>query len=104
MASQSVRLRWARRPLSRNIILIVDEGVAGQYLDVNSPTGVPTPLSGTWPSARIYNYGLAASVTNCSVGSNVTLRYGGTRNDYQRINGTQPSIWAYARKAGLRTV
>ena len=101
---QSVRLRWAHRPLSRNIILIVDESVAGQYLDVNSPTGVPTPLSGTWPSARIYNYGLAASVTNCSVGSNVTLRYGGTRNDYQRINGTQPSIWAYARKAGLRTV
>src|SRR3546814_19926024 len=44
------------------------------------------------------------SVTNCSVGSNVTLRYGGTRKDYQRINGTQPSIWAYARKAGLRTV
>src|SRR3546814_9750893 len=61
-------------------------------------------LSGIWPFARIYNYGLAASVTNCSVGSNVTLRYGGTRKDYQRINGTQPSIWAYARKAGLRTV
>ena len=101
---QSVRLRQARRPLSRNIILVVDESVAGQYLDINSPTGVPTPLSGIWPFARIYNYGLAASVTNCSVGSNVTLRYGGTRKDYQRINGTQPSIWAYARKAGLRTV
>lgn len=101
---QSVRLRQARRPLSRNIILVVDESVAGQYLDINSPAGVPTPFSDTWPSARIYNYGLAASVTNCSVGSNVTLRYGGTRNDYQRINGTQPSIWAYARKAGLRTV
>src|SRR3546814_11933645 len=99
---QSVRLRQARRPLSRNIILIVDESVAGQYLDINSPTGVPTPLSGIWPFARIYNYGLAASVTNCSVGSNVTLRYGGTRKDYQRHNGTQPSIWANARKAGLR--
>src|SRR3546814_7995979 len=32
---QSVRLRQARRPLSRNIILIVDESVAGQYLDIN---------------------------------------------------------------------
>src|SRR3546814_10366562 len=82
---QSVRLRQARRPLSRNIILIVDESVARHYLDINSPTGVPTPLSGIWPFPRIYNYGLAASVTNCSVGSNVTLRSGGERKDYQRI-------------------
>jgi predicted ATP-grasp superfamily ATP-dependent carboligase len=32
------------------------------------------------------------------------LRYGGTRADYIRINSTLPSIWQYAKKAGLRTV
>ena len=31
-------------------------------------------------------------------------RYGGTRADYRRINATGPSLWAYAHRAGLRTV
>lgn len=101
---QPVRLRRGGDALGRSIVLIVDESVAGQYLDINSPNGVPTPLSGPWPGVGIYNYGLAASITNCSVGTNVTLRHGGTRGDYRRINATQPSIWAYAHDAGLRTV
>lgn len=101
---QPVRLRRNSPPRSRNIVLIVDESIAGQYLDINSAAGVPTPLSRVWPGIDINNYGLAVSVTNCSVSSNVTLRYGGTRADYRRIIATQPSVWAYARKAGLRTV
>lgn len=101
---QPVQLPHERRPRSRNIVLIVDESIAGQYLDINSANGVPTPLSRPWSGIDIHNYGLAISVTNCSVSSNVTLRYGGTRSDYRRIIATQPSIWAYARKAGLRTV
>ena len=101
---EPVKLPIAGRPLSRKIVLIVDESIAGQYLDINSSEGVPTPLSRAWPGIGIHNYGLAAAVTNCSVGTNVTLRHGGTRNDYQRINATMPPIWAYARKAGLQTV
>src|SRR5207253_8586956 len=45
-----------------------------------------------------------ASIANCSADTNVTLRYGGTRSDYRRINSTLPSIWQYAKQAGLRTV
>lgn len=101
---QPVQLPIAGKPLSHNIVLIVDESIAGQYLDFNSAHGVPTPLSRAWPGIGIYNFGLAASITNCSVGTNVTLRHGGTRADYRRINESMPSIWAYARKAGLRTV
>jgi glucan phosphoethanolaminetransferase (alkaline phosphatase superfamily) len=56
------------------------------------------------PGVDIFNYGFAASIANCSADTNVTLRYGGTRADYMRINSTQPSIWQYARAAGLRTV
>ncbi|WP_395397364.1 sulfatase-like hydrolase/transferase [Novosphingobium sp. BL-8A] len=103
-ARQPVQIRRIRRPGSRNIVLVVDESIAGQYLDINSPGGVPTPLSHPWSGLDIYNYGLAVSVSNCSSSSNVTLRYGGTRGDYRRIIATQPSIWAYAHKAGLRTV
>jgi hypothetical protein len=33
----------------------------------------------------------------------VTLRYGGARTDYTRINSSLPSIWQYAKKAGLHT-
>lgn len=101
---QPVRLPRTAKPIRRNIVLVVDESIAGQYLDINSARGIPTPLSRAWPGISIHNYGLAVSVTNCSAGSNVTLRYGGTRADYQRIIATQPSIWAYAHKAGLRTV
>ena len=101
---QPVRLPLSGKPLARDIVLIIDESVAGQYLDINSPQGVPTPLSRGWPGVAIHNYGLAASITNCSVGTNVTLRHGGTRADYQRINATMPPVWAYAKKAGLRTV
>jgi hypothetical protein len=101
---QSVSLSRVGRARSRNIVLMVDESIAGQYLDINSPRGVATALSRPWPGIAIHNYGLAVSATNCSISSNVTLRYGGTRDDYQRIIATQPSIWAYAREAGLRTV
>lgn len=101
---QEVSLSLEAGPTPRTIVLIVDESIAGQYLDINSSDGVPTPLTAEWPGLAIHNYGIAASVTTCSIGSNVTLRFGGTRDEYQRINATMPSIWAYARKAGLRTV
>jgi hypothetical protein len=88
----------------RDVILIVDESVAGQYLDLNSPAGARSGLMGKRPGLDIHNYGYAAAITHCSVGTNVTLRHGGTRDDYQRINATMPSIWAYAREAGFRSV
>ena len=52
----------------------------------------------------MHNFGYAASITNCSAGVNYTLRFGGTREDYARINARMPSIWEYARAAGLQTV
>nr|MDP8993641.1 sulfatase-like hydrolase/transferase [Pseudomonadota bacterium] len=91
-------------PAERDIVLVIDESVAGQYLDINHPEGVRSGLAAPQPGVTVHNYGLAASITNCSVGSNVTLRYGGTRDDYRRINVTMPSIWHYARRAGFHTV
>lgn len=91
-------------PVNHDIVLIIDESVTGNYLDINTPTGVPTGLKTPPEGVRVVNFGYAASIANCSVDTNVTLRYGGTRADYVRINSTLPSIWQYARKAGLRTV
>lgn len=90
--------------IEQDIVLIIDESVGGNYLDINTPFGVRSGLKTPPEGAEMFNFGYAASIANCSADTNVTLRYGGTRADYIRINSTRPSIWQYAKKAGLRTV
>ncbi|WP_085657035.1 sulfatase-like hydrolase/transferase [Pseudomonas sp. B11(2017)] len=90
--------------VGHDIVLIIDESISGNYLDVNAPFGVHSNLKEAHPGVAVFNYGYAASIANCSADTNVTLRYGGTRADYRRINSTLPSIWQYAKGAGLRTV
>lgn len=101
---EPVRLPHTGRSPAYDIALIIDESVSGQYLGINSPFGVPTPLSRPPADVQAYNYGYAAAVTNCSSGVNVTLRFGGTREDYPRMNRRMPSLWQYAKAAGLETV
>ncbi|MCO7517020.1 sulfatase-like hydrolase/transferase [Pseudomonas guariconensis] len=101
---QPVTLARSGSPLARDIVLVIDESVAGNYLDLNTPAGVTSHLAQAQPGVEIFNYGYAAAVANCSADTNVTLRYGGTRADYLRINSTGPSIWQYAKQAGLGTV
>lgn len=90
--------------IGHDIILIVDESIVGHYLDINNEFGVRSGLAKPVAGALITNFGLAASITTCSYGSNMTLRHGGSRENYRRINETMPSLWAYAHKAGLKTV
>lgn len=93
------------RPLAPgDVVLVIDESVAANYLDINHPDGVHSGLAGKRPGLEIVNFGIAAAVTNCSAGSNRTLRFGGTRETYRHTARLEPSIWAFARKAGLRAV
>ncbi|AXO88311.1 sulfatase [Pseudomonas parafulva] len=101
---EPVTLAQSSAPLARDIVLVIDESISGNYLDLNTPTGVPSHLLQTYPGVDIVNFGYAASAANCSADTNVTLRFGGTREDYLRINSTQPSIWQYAKRAGMGTV
>ncbi|MGJ3441585.1 sulfatase-like hydrolase/transferase [Pseudomonas sp. Je.1.5.c] len=101
---EPVSLARSGAPLARDIVLVIDESISGNYLDVNAAGGVTSHLAQLQPKADIFNYGYAASIANCSADTNITLRYGGTREDYLRINSTLPSIWQYAKQAGLRTV
>ncbi|CAK9889095.1 MULTISPECIES: sulfatase-like hydrolase/transferase [Pseudomonas] len=101
---EPVTLARSGPAMARDIVLIIDESVSGNYLDLNTAQGVRSQLNQAQPGARIFNYGYAASIANCSADTNVTLRYGGTRDDYLRINSTLPSIWQYAKAAGLGTV
>ena len=99
-----VRFAPVRPPAARDIVFVVDESVAAEYLDINSPRGVHSGLQAARPGLQVVNYGVAASVTNVSAGSNKTLRFGGTRENYRDVGRFEASIWAYARAAGMRTV
>lgn len=101
---QPVTLARTGAPMARDIVLVIDESISGNYLDINTPAGVTSHLAQQQPGVDIVNYGYAASIANCSADTNVTLRYGGTRGDYLRMNATLPSIWQYAKAAGLGTV
>ena len=101
---QPVSLAHGAAPMARDIVLVIDESISGNYLDLNTPAGVTTHLAQAQPAVDIINFGYAASIANCSADTNITLRYGGTRGDYLRINSTLPSIWQYAKRAGLGTV
>src|SRR3546814_6728377 len=87
-----------------DIVLIVDESIAARYLDINDPAGVRSGLARPPAGVHVANFGVAAAITNCSYGSNMTLRHGGTRAAYRRINATMPSLFAYAKRAGFGTV
>jgi len=87
-----------------DIVMVVDESISGQYLDINSSRGVYSGLMAPKTGVTAHNFGLAVSIAHCSAAVNMTLRHGGTRDDYVRINGSMPSIWAYAQKAGFETV
>lgn len=103
----------ARRPVTMapqpvagggDVVLIVDESVAARYLDLGDPAGVRTGLLSPPRGIAVHNFGVAASITNCSLGTNLTLRHGGTRERYMELNAGGPAIWDYARKAGFTPV
>jgi len=102
---QQVTIALANKAAPRHVILLVDESVSGNYLDVCSSKGLKTPLTkNDYSDFSIHNYGCAVSINNCSAGTNASLRFGGGRVDYQQKIASAPSIWAYARAAGFKTV
>ncbi|HEX8796865.1 MAG TPA: hypothetical protein VF765_38200, partial [Polyangiaceae bacterium] len=87
------------RPL-KNIIVVMDESIRGDLLDINVEGGVPTGLKGR---PDVINFGVMSSIANCSHETNVAFRYGIGRHDYLRQLATNPSMWAYAKRAGYDT-
>jgi hypothetical protein len=97
-----VQLVPRRAGAVRHVFLIVDESVRGDFLDLNEPRDVtPYLLS---QRQRIANFGYAVSGNNCSLFSNLILRYGGVRERLAESVHTYPSIWSSAKAAGYRTV
>jgi glucan phosphoethanolaminetransferase (alkaline phosphatase superfamily) len=94
-----------RTPAARHIIFIVDESVGGKYLGIN---GYPSPTTPFLESMRgeFFNYGQCCAAANLSQNSNLILISGLTKNqvpDKDQAVMRQPSIFAYAKKAGFKT-
>lgn len=98
---QGLSFSSARAPLARHAILIVDESIRADYLDLNGACDLtPTLLR----EAKLANFGLAVAGNNCSLFSNLILRYGGRPERIGKTIRSGPSIWSFASGAGFRTV
>jgi len=85
-----------------DVVILVDESVRADYLEGRFPYGTRTDV--IKPNDAVHNFGFAAAATNCSAGTNVILRHGGTRELYASYLYAKPTIWEYAKAAGLKTV
>lgn len=101
---QAVQLPLGEPIAPEDVVLLVDESIAGNYLDINNANGVRSGLKDVPSTVSRINFGYAASIHDCSANSNVVLRFGGTRDNYQLALAHYAPIWSYAKKAGLRTV
>jgi lipid A ethanolaminephosphotransferase len=90
-----------RRP-ARHIVLVVDESVRPDFLDINLQRGLTPSL--VRREDLLVNFGYAAAGNNCSLFSNLILRFGAVAPDVGKNLVAAPSIWAFARAAGYRSV
>jgi len=92
----------AGSPLSRAIVLIVDESIRADFMTLEEGN----PTSPELASLRDHwvNFGPAVSAGNCSYLSNAILRFMADRRNLVETVHTSPTVWDYAREAGYRTV
>ncbi len=101
---KAVALAREPRAADGDIVLVIDESVSANYLDLNAPGGARSGLADVPPEWRVHDFGIASSITNCSMQTNVSLRFGAQKHNFKERIARDPSIWAYARNAGYRTV
>ncbi len=83
-----------------NVILVMDESIHGAFLDLNNKkNGARTGL----PKEHLVNFGLATSASNCSTASNLSVRFGASKNNHLHDILTHPSLWSYAKNAHYTT-
>lgn len=94
------------RPRFKKVVLIVDESIRSDYLQINAANFDNTPYLAAHASDYV-NFGTAISYANCSAPSRLMLRAGKRMSDFPDPGQGlmhQPTIWQYAKRAGMRTV
>jgi glucan phosphoethanolaminetransferase (alkaline phosphatase superfamily) len=87
---------------TNHIVVIVDESIRADYVDL-TPGNRITPLLASRANQFI-NFGPAASGGVCSNYSNALIRFGASRKDISGTANSNATLFAYAKKAGYRTV
>jgi len=94
----------------KNIVLIIDESISGNYLSINGYGRSTTPdLAEFVRRGLITNFGIVNSVANCSAFSQLGLRIGlssfteGAETNYIATRKSLPTIYQYAKRAGYKT-
>ena len=94
-------------PRIQNIVFIVDESVTGNFLSLNNEGLDNTPfLESLKDKDYFQNFGLASSISNCSVATRLALRSGARRSslpDRAKASLTAPNFWLFAKAAGYIT-
>lgn len=100
-----VSLPLAGYPEIKNIILVVDESIRGDFIDLNKKQDTTPFLLAN--KNRIINFGLAVAGTNNSAGTNSFLRMGAVQdsllNRDVRTLFKDTLIWQYAHNASVKT-
>lgn len=93
------------QPAFTKIVFIMDESVRGDYLSITEADRETTPFLESI-NGRLANFGVAISGANCSHVSRLMFRHGARLEQipYLEKSYTQPTIWQYAHKAGLKTL
>ena len=91
-----------RQPRIRNIVLLVDESIRGDYLDFRLGSPVTPQLHALL--ARAANFGKAVSGGNCSSYANAILRFTAQPENMVESARSYPTLWQWAKKAGFTTV
>jgi glucan phosphoethanolaminetransferase (alkaline phosphatase superfamily) len=87
---------------SKHIIVMVDESIRADFIDLR-PGNPHTPELAKLAD-QFLNFGPAASGGVCSNYSNALIRFGASRKNIAVTAKTNPTIFAYAKMAGYRTV
>lgn len=90
----------ARQRTIDKVVVVMDESIRGDKLDLNNGPGV----SGLAGRNGVINFGVMSSFATCSDESNVSFRYGASRDNYLSDIARNPSVWVYAARAGYETV
>jgi glucan phosphoethanolaminetransferase (alkaline phosphatase superfamily) len=86
----------------KHIVVMVDESIRGDFIDL-TPGNQATPHLAAL-SQQLLDFGPATSGGVCSNYSNALIRFGASRKDVVGSANTNATLFAYAKKAGYRTV
>ena len=84
----------------KNIILIVDESISGDFINLSDEITITPVLAEN--KNIIADFGQTSSIHNCSSFSNASIRWGATPDNLDKLRELT-TVWQYASKAGYST-